>query len=270
MKGRAMSAERTAESAETASVPASVKSALRTIEILEVLAGQNARMTLSEVQRHTGIPKSSLHGLLQTLVETGWLEVDSRGTAYGIGLRALRIGTAYLESDPVVEAAAPILVDLRDRLNETVHIARLDGENVVYLASRESAHHLRSSSRIGRRLPASATALGKVLLAARSDIEVQDILRGELPALTEHTVTTMPDLLAELDTVRSRGWSLEEEQNTLGLACIAVTIPAIDAPVDALSCSFPVARDTKQHRADIVDALSKASIDIGRLADRRL
>ena len=168
-----------------------VKSADRTIDVLELLASAQRPLTLSEIHRKLGVPKSSLHNLLQTLVARSWLETNERNSCYAIGLRALRAGASYLDRDPVIEAACPLLAQLRDKLNETVHLARLDGSDMVYLASRESAHHLRISSRIGRRLPAHATALGKVLLAVRTDEEVAALLPQELERLTPDTVTDL-------------------------------------------------------------------------------
>jgi DNA-binding IclR family transcriptional regulator len=246
----------------------SVKSAYRTVQVLELLASRPQRLTLSELQRELGVPKSSLHSLLQTLVERGWLETTSSGAAYGIGLRALRVGTAYLERDPIVEAAGPLLAQLRSHLDETVHLARLDGADIVYLASRESAHHLRSSSRIGRRLPAHSTALGKVLLAARSDTEVRELLPPRLVALTPHTVTSITDLEAELAEIRVQGHSFEHGQNTPGLACVAVAILGRGQPVDAISCSVPAVRLTDEHRKQIIAALTQSADELGYVARR--
>lgn len=245
-----------------------VKSAYRTVQILELLASRPQRMTLSELQRELDVPKSSLHNLLQTLVARGWLETSESGSAYGIGLRALRVGASYLERDPVVEASWPILSQLRSRLDETVHLARLDGADIVYLASRESAHHLRSSSRIGRRLPAHSTALGKVLLAGRSDAAVRELLPDRLVALTPDTVTVIEELEAELAEIRIQGYSLEHGQNTPGLACVAVSIPGRQHPVDALSCSVPAVRLEDGHRRQIIDALTQAADELGYIARR--
>ena len=146
-----------------------VKSADRTVELLELLSRTSEPLTLSEIQRELSYPKSSLFVLLRTLVARGWVETDRRGTGYSIGVRALLVGTSYLDRDPVIRAATRVLEELRAEVNETVHLARLDGPDVVYLASRESAHQLRLTSRVGRRLPAHATSLGKALLAQRSD-----------------------------------------------------------------------------------------------------
>jgi DNA-binding IclR family transcriptional regulator len=233
-----------------------VKSALRTVELLEVLAEAPRRLSHAELQRALGLPKSSLHGLLRTLVDAGWVETDERGASYGIGLRALRAGASYLDRDPVVRRAGPVLARLLRDLGETVHLARLDGAEVVYLASRESLHHLRVASRIGRRLPAHATALGKALLAERADAP----LPADPAALTPFTVASQAALLAELADVRVRGWAFEREQNTIGLACFAVAVPG--RPGYAISCSVPVARLDPAHQEEIVRALAGAAAEL--------
>lgn len=108
-----------------------VKSADRAIELLELLAGYNEPLTLSEIHRELNYPKSSLFVLLRTLVARGWVETDRRGTGYSIGVRALLVGTSYLDRDPVIRAATRVLEMLRAEVNETVHLARLDGSDVV-------------------------------------------------------------------------------------------------------------------------------------------
>ncbi|MGH3715781.1 MAG: IclR family transcriptional regulator [Micromonosporaceae bacterium] len=246
--------------------PESVKSADRTVDVLELLAAtEGSRLTLSELQRRLGVPKSSLHGILRTLVARRWVETDERGTAYGIGLRALRVGSAYLDRDPVVRAAGTVLARVRRQLDETLHLARLDGAEVVYLASRESQHHLRVTSRIGRRLPAYATALGKALLGARDWEDAARLLPERMTALTEHTVTDSELLREEWQETRLRGWAYESEQNTPGLVCFAVALPGSPA-IDAISCSVPRTRITDAHEAEIVQALTTAAEEIAALA----
>ncbi len=248
----------------TDAVTASVKSAARTIELLEVLAQGDRPVSLAELHRTLKYPKSSLHVLLRTLTKSGWVQTDETATTYSIGVRALLVGTSYLEKDPVVQVAAPVLTAIRDELDETVHIARLDRGDVVYLASKESAHHLRTSSRIGRRLPAYTCALGKALLAARSDAEVAALVPEVMTPATNHTITELPLLLADLERTRVRGWSLEHEENTRGLGCIAVTVPSRSIPRDAISCSVPLARFGEDRQRRIAETLARYA---GELAD---
>lgn len=241
-----------------------VKSADRAIELLELLAGYSEPLTLSEIHRELSYPKSSLFVLLRTLVARGWVETDRRGTGYSIGVRALLVGTSYLDRDPVIRAATRVLEQLRAEINETVHLARLDGCDVVYLASRESAHHLRLTSRVGRRVPAHATALGKALLAARTDAEVDALLPANLEALTPQTVTDRGALFAELAEVRERGYATERGQNTPGLGCFAVALDYRMPPTDAISCSVPYARlDDPGHAADTLAAVRRHAGQLG-------
>ncbi len=165
---------------------AQVKSAVRTVELLEYFAGRPGMHSLAAVQEAVGYPKSSLYMLLRTLVELGWVETDATGTRYGIGVRALLVGTSYIDGDEVVAAARPTLDRLSDDTTETIHLARLDGTNVVYLATRQSQHYLRPFTRVGRRLPAHSTSLGKALLATHSDEQVRKML-PETPPCADRT-----------------------------------------------------------------------------------
>lgn len=119
--------------------PQLVKSAERTVRILEVLAESHDTLTLSELQQRTGFPRSSLHALMRTLVELNWVETDSGRSAFGIGPHALLTGTAYLDKDPALPFAQEMLEDLRDEIGRTVHFARRDGAHVLYLATRSRA-----------------------------------------------------------------------------------------------------------------------------------
>ncbi|GGR47779.1 IclR family transcriptional regulator [Streptomyces roseolus] len=248
---------------------AQVKSAVRTVELLEFFAGRPGMHTLAAVQEAMGYPKSSLYMLLRTLVDLGWVETDATGTRYGIGVRALLVGTSYIDGDEVVAASRVTLDRLSDDTTETVHLARLDGTSVVYLATRQSQHHLRPFTRVGRRLPAHSTALGKALLAGHDDAEVRELLPKELPSVTEHTITDRERLIEELARVRELGYAVDREENTLGLRCFAVAIPYRSPARDALSCSVPAARLTPAHEQLIKDALFDAR-DRLTLATRRL
>src|ERR1043165_8001829 len=181
---------------------AQVKSAVRTVELLEYFAGRLGMHSLASVQEAVGYPKSSLYMLLRTLVDLGWVETDATGTRYGIGVRALLVGTSYIDGDEVVASARPTLDRLSDDTTETIHLARLDGTNVVYLATRQSQHYLRPFTRLGRRLPAHSPPLGKALLSTYPDEQVRKMLPETLPALTEHTITDREKLIEELHQIR--------------------------------------------------------------------
>lgn len=246
-------------------VSASVKSSLRTLEILELLGSTPTRRTFAAMARELSIPKSSLHGILRTMVQRGWLETDATGTLYGLGLRALLTGAAYVETDDIVALAQPALDTVSERTGETVHLGRLDGADIVYLAKRESRHALRLFSAVGRRLPAHATALGKALLAQLSDEEVDRRLRWPLTALTKRTITDPGALHDELDRIRADGYSTDDGENSVDIQCIAVALKPSSASHNAISCSVPASRMTDEHRAEVIAALQDACAVIDSL-----
>jgi DNA-binding IclR family transcriptional regulator len=218
---------------------AMVKSAERTVRILEVLAESPTRLTLGQLQRQIGYPRSSLHALLRTLRDLKWIETDDTGSAFGVGPHALLSGTAYLDRDAALPYALETLEDLRTELGYTIHFARRDETYVLYLASRDARDAARVAARVGRRLPAHITALGQALLAALTDREVDLLLPPALQRSTPATITDRAALGAELDQVRRRGWAFEREQGTPGVACVAATVDYRIPPTDAISCSLP-------------------------------
>ena len=159
---------------------AGVKSARRAVELLEAFGANHSWLSLTDLHHHTGFPRSSLHGLLRTLRDVGWIESDDAGTRFRLGVKALICGTAYLDRDPVMPYATEALEKLRDQIGYTCHFARLNGPDIVYLQTRESRTSAHLVSRVGRTLPAHATALGKVLLAELADGELTEVLPKHL------------------------------------------------------------------------------------------
>ncbi|GAB3242979.1 IclR family transcriptional regulator [Kineosporia babensis] len=243
-----------------------VKSAARTVELLEHLAArQNRPARLRELSEALGVPRSSLHALLRTLAKHGWVRADSTGTLYGIGIRALLAGTSYLDTDPYLPLVAPVLDELREQLDETFHFGRLDGADVVYLATRESSQYLRPYSRVGRRLPAYSTSLGKALLSDLAAGDLEEHLPRTMDALTPHTITTRVALGEDLAATRARGYAVDEQENSLGLKCFAVPLRYAEPTVDAISASIPIARLNPQREAEVIQALRNAGDRISRV-----
>jgi DNA-binding IclR family transcriptional regulator len=243
-----------------------VKSAVRTVELLEYLASRQDRPArIREICAALDMPRSSAHALLRTLVTQGWVRSDESGTLYGIGIRALLVGTSYLDTDPYLPVIMPFLDDLRQDLDETFHLARLDGTDIVYLATRESRQYVRTASRVGRRLPAYTTALGKALLADRFGAERDGHLPASLVPLTQNTITDRAQLDDVLDEVRVRGYATDNEENTLGLRCFAVALHCVRPAQDAISASVPIARLSEEREREIAEALRSVGDKISRV-----
>ncbi|APU15780.1 MULTISPECIES: IclR family transcriptional regulator [Actinoalloteichus] len=242
-----------------------VKSADRALEILECLA-EHGELTLGELRGRLGFPKSSLHALLHTLLDRRWVAQDGSRTRFSLGVRALQIGTAYVDADPVTSRCQGALDEIAQLTGEAVHLGRLDGADVVYLAKRESVHPLRLYSAIGRRLPAHATALGKAMLACLAPAEVRRIVGPSPEALTADTQTDVDALLAELALAAERGWASEHEENEPGVSCIAVPLRLGQETQDALSVTAPLARWDDTTTPQIIAALTRARDELERFA----
>ena len=225
--------------------PHAVKSALRTIQILEVLADAPTRLSFAELQDRTGFPRSSLFALIRTLRALKWIEADESGARFSVGPHALVYGTAYLDRDPALPHALQTIEDIRADLGYTAHYARRDGASVIYLATRESRLTSRAADqaggdRVGRRVPAHLTALGQALLAELTYEEVEKLLPAELQGQTADSLTDRAELHAALDEVRQRGWSHERGQSVAGIGCVARAVGYRIPATDAISCAFPV------------------------------
>lgn len=251
------------EQDETALPETHVRAVDRALNVVEALADGSSR-TLRDLAADLAVPKSTLHGILRTLEARGWLQTD--GATYRLGVRSLLPGAGYLEADAVVSISNSILNDLVAEFDETIHLARLDHGDIVYIAKRDSVQPLRLFSSVGRRLPAHATALGKALLAQRTDDEVDALLDFPLSRLTPSTIVEPEPLHRALDEIRRRGYSLDAGESTVGLTCTAVVINTGPTPQYALSCSAPDVRITRERHKAILEGLFRA----GRQIEARL
>lgn len=246
-----------------------VKSARRVLDILELLTNREAPLTFTEISTELAFPRSSLHSLLRTLSDAGWLDFDQDSRRYALGLRTLEAGHAYGRSLDLPDRARPVMQRIRDAINETVQLAVLDGRFNVYVGKVEGNQPLRLASEIGRRLPAHATGLGKALLAGLSDDRFDDLFRRvRLESFTARTIVTHRELQVALDRARAAGFAEDDEEYTPGVRCVAVGIRDHSGDiVAALSVSVPSVRfdDEQRDRAlvHLHDAAGQLSTALG-------
>jgi DNA-binding IclR family transcriptional regulator len=237
------------------STRASVKSAARVIDIFELLVHHPDGLSLSEICHQLGIPKSSGHALLMTLVERGYLRDGLRERTYRLGPAIFEIGSAYIASTDLVSDGQAIVRETAQRCDETVHLAVLDQQDVLYVAKQEGTRTIRMVSAVGKRFPAYGTGVGKVLLADLSDAELlRRFPEGMyLPALTEYTITEPQALRAELARIRVQGYALDHEESTPGLCCVAAPVYAASGRiVAAMSIAVPSVRFTDTRREELL------------------
>lgn len=215
---------------------------MRALDILELFV-DGARLSGAEIMRRTGLPRTSAFELVNTLAARGYLERDELG-GYTLGARTLALGNAYAARYDLVGEAGHCARRVAHQTGETCSVAILEGDEVFYLAKVEGREVMALISSVGKRAPANATGLGKALLAGLTPDQVDALWPdGVLPALTEHTITTLPALQAELEATRSRGYALEREESGPGVACVAAPIFDVAGRTPAaVSISVPLAR----------------------------
>lgn len=230
----------------------SIRSVQRVCDILDLVQANPDGLSLMAFAQATELPKSSVFRYLATLEGRGYVERNADGDyRIGLALSGDRI-------DTVARRLLPQLMHLRDTLGETVNLGLLDGTRVAYLEIVESRASIRNAPRAGEREVIHATALGKVLAAQMPESAVESILQQEgMARLTEHTITTVPEFMAELERVRGQGYAVDDEENEIGGRCIAVAVPRMTLPV-AVSLSAPTSRLPREEVPRIAATLMSA------------
>ncbi len=214
----------------------------RALCLLETLSKVKAS-NLETLSRETGLPKATALRLLSTLVEQGYVNRDG-SDRYSLTLRMFTVGSRALGSVELLDVANPIAAGLRDDTGETVHIGIMEGNRAVYVLKRESIYTIRMSSRVGKSIPLHCSAIGKVLLADRSDEELSAYVKADgLKRYTPKTICTLEDLRTEIRKVRERGYAFDDEENETGIFCVAAPIrDSFGVAVAAMSLSTPTFR----------------------------
>ena len=247
---------------------ASVKSALRTLRVLELLADTPDGLALNDVCAGLEMPKSSGHALLRTMMAAGWVEYSEVDRKYGLGIRVWEVGRQYMKSLYIGDIARPYMEEVRDELDETVQLAVLDGVENIYIAKVEAQNQrLVLVSHVGARLPAWATGLGKAMLAELDEEDIDSRFDGViLERFTDSTIDNLDDLKVALKQTRERGYAVDKSEYTEGVRCVAAPIfDGQDEVVAAISVSVPEVRWTSTLEAQIGALLITSA---GRISER--
>lgn len=242
-----------------------VKSARRALALLDFVA-REGHVSFQDVVE-LGIPRSSAHGLLGTLVESGWLEFSDASRQYRLGLHAWQIGQAYDGHRGLLQAAEPVMEQMVEQLGETVQLARLEGIENVYIGLRESPHPMRMASSVGMRLHSHATGIGKALLSTLPPEEARRRLSAvALPRLTDNTETDVERLAGIVDRVRTLGFAVDDEEFILGCRCVAIALTDEEETgvASAMSVTMPTQRTDATWPHALYPALRQARISIRR------
>lgn len=221
-----------------------IQSVYKSFKIINLLAQKQKEMTLGDISKELRIPKPTVHGLLSTMRQTGFIEQSISNGKYWLGVRFFELGSLVAKKWDVRNISLPFIEELVEEVKETVQLAVLDNGEVLYIEKRECSQSLRIVSDVGRRLPAHCTAVGKILLGFLPLYEVEKIIetKGLVP-YTKRTITDTELFKMELAKVRSQGFALDNEEIMEGLRCVAAPIVNHEGKVvAAISTSGPLVR----------------------------
>ncbi len=221
--------------------------------LLKAFSEHQVEIGISDLARRLGVAKSTVHRLAVTLVAEGMLERNPDTGKYRLGIALFRLGSLVRQRMSVSSEARPLLRELREKVNETVHLAVLDGDEIMYVYNLESTQAIRMRSDVGVRKPAYCTAEGQAILAFQPPDVIECITRAGLVARTPQTITDPQALRKALELVRQRGCAIEDEESEVGMRCIAAPIRN-DAGevVAAMGVGGPVSRLSKKALASFV------------------
>lgn len=233
------------------------------LEVLVAFGRDAPELTLSEIAEMTGLPPATARRCLLTLQDLGYVGQNKR--LFFLTPKVLELSAAFLEALDIERIVLPHLTALANETGDAAAFTVLQGRDIVYLARASARMLMRLEAHVGSRFPAFCTANGRVLLAGRSDAQIDAYLEGPLPALTELTVTDPARLKAEILAVRAQGYAVVEDELAYGV--VSLSVPLVDATgkvVAALNSSGHSKRIDKAHmvaeRLDIVrrhaDAIS--------------
>lgn len=217
----------------------SVQSIARAFGLLETMAAHGGVMGLSQLATESGLPLPTIHRLVRTLVDLGYLRQEP-SRQYVLGPKLVRLGES--SSRVLGVWARPHLARLVDQLGESANLAMLDGDQIVYVAQVPSRHSMRMFTEVGRRVHPHCTAVGKAIMAQLPHEEVREILaRTGMPQHTDNTITDAELFADQLAWSAEHGYAVDDGEQEVGVRCVAVPVP--DAPSRlAISVSGPAGR----------------------------
>jgi IclR family transcriptional regulator, KDG regulon repressor len=233
----------------------------RTLELLRILGERDGEYGLAELCAELKLHKSTVHRLIMVLEHHRLIERSPSTGRYQLGLRLFELGSKAMSVLDLREHSRRFLARILDETQETVHFCLFDQGEILYVEKLEPRRSVRLASRVGRRVPAYCTSVGKAMLAQLPEPEVETILRqARLKRLTKNTITKPQALKAELSKIRTRGYAIDDEENEQGVRCVgAVVWDHTGRPRAAISVSGPSFRMTQAKMSQIAKVVVRSA-----------
>lgn len=201
-----------------------IQSIIKAIRLMSLFSSKEPTLTLSEISNRLGIPKSTAHNILTTLLSQGYIEKVA-GDSYALGTAIIALTQGIRVNVELRDRAAPLVRELADTCRESVYLTVKDGDTALYIYAIESSRRLRARSAVGDRALLHCTSVGKSILATLPEEEVAEIIaRVGLPAFTPNTITEIDVLWSELEKTRERGYAIDNQEHELSTFCLGAPI----------------------------------------------
>lgn len=242
-----------------------LSSVANSIRLTKTFSESEYEMGISALAIRLGLAKSTVHRLATTLVEYDILEQNRENGKYRLGLALFELGTLVRRKMDTASESRQQMYSLAEMTGETVQLAVLDHMSVLYIRILESRQAVRMSTIVGSRAPAHCTSVGKALLAHQSQEVVKQVIDNGLKRYTTSTITDPAALLEELDSIRAKGFAIDDEEIEVGLRCIAAPVRNHTGQViAAVSVAAPVQRMSKKNVQTTVPTVVAAAEAISR------
>ncbi|MGD9569772.1 MAG: IclR family transcriptional regulator [Sedimentibacter sp.] len=240
-----------------------VQSIDRAVAILECFTENKRELKLSDIALMLDLNKSTVHGLLNTLKYHGFIEQDDITQKYRLGTRFIVYSDLVINSMDVINISYPVIEKVCEKIEESVHIAMLDKSEVVVIEKRECNKSIKTSTKIGARIPAYSTADGKVILCYLEKGKLKESLPRILKKLTPNTITDKQQFSEMLIEIKNNGYAVDYEETVQGLICVAAPIFDYTGSVRySLSTTCPTVRMTEDKIKEYIQILKKAANEI--------
>ena len=244
-----------------------IKSIDKALDLLEFLSGNESEIGITEVSKKLSMGLSTVHRILTTLKSRGYIIQNQKTSKYRLGIKLFELGCEVQSAKHLVKLIEPYLLQLSTSTNETSNLAILEVKDVVYLAKCESSEVLTTNIKIGTRLPAHCTALGKAILAYLPDSEFNLLYQVNEPiiSLTSKSISSLDELEKELNNVKEQGYALDREEYKIGINCVGVPIFVRNGEaMAAISITGPASRFTTDKMEDAKNKLMIVSKEISK------
>lgn len=262
------------------SIGSSVPALDRSVNVIDCLASARQALSLATITKELGIPKSSAHNIMGSLVQHGLARKDQEGN-YSLGAKVIEWGSAFSKGSNIMSAFEMAMNASSNLSSETVMLAILDNTEVTYLACHPGTRPLAVNFRVGGRFTASCTSSGKAILSSWTDIEIKQLYAnctdqlhqsGKLHKLTRHSLSAVSQLCKQMAVIRQKAYAIDDEETAEGMQCFGAPVfaAASQKAVAGVAVSLIKASITPRRRKEIISAIMALARDVSeRLAAQK-